>query len=57
MWQMEKQNIKPEDQTNEVEIGNLSDKGFRVFIQNSVSIVSPFICHEVMGPDAMILVF
>ena len=23
----------------------------------SVSIVSPFICHEVMGPDAMILVF
>ena len=23
----------------------------------SVSTVSPFICHEVMGPDAMILVF
>ena len=23
----------------------------------SVSIVSPFICHEVMGPDAMISVF
>ena len=23
----------------------------------SVSIVSPFICHEVMGPDAMILAF
>ena len=23
----------------------------------SVSIVSPCICHEVMGPDAMILVF
>ena len=23
----------------------------------TVSIVSPFICHEVMGPDAMILVF
>ena len=23
----------------------------------SVSIVSPSICHEVMGPDAMILVF
>ena len=23
----------------------------------SVSIVSPFICHGVMGPDAMILVF
>ena len=22
----------------------------------TVSIVSPFICHEVMGPDAMILV-
>ena len=25
--------------------------------QVSVSIVSPSICHEVMGPDAMILVF
>ena len=24
---------------------------------NSVSIVSPSICHEVTGPDAMILVF
>ena len=24
---------------------------------NTVSIVSPSICHEVMGPDAMILVF
>ena len=24
---------------------------------HTVSIVSPFICHEVMGPDAMILVF
>ena len=23
----------------------------------TVSVVSPFICHEVMGPDAMILVF
>ena len=23
----------------------------------TVSTVSPFICHEVMGPDAMILVF
>ena len=23
----------------------------------TVSIISPFICHEVMGPDAMILVF
>ena len=23
----------------------------------TVSIVSPFICHEVMGPDAMIIVF
>ena len=23
----------------------------------SVSIVSPSVCHEVMGPDAMILVF
>ena len=23
----------------------------------TVSIVSPFICHEVMGPDAMILIF
>ena len=23
----------------------------------SVSIVSPFICHEVMGPEDMILVF
>ena len=23
----------------------------------TVSIVSPSICHEVMGPDAMILVF
>ena len=23
----------------------------------TVSIFSPFICHEVMGPDAMILVF
>ena len=23
----------------------------------TVSIVSPFICHEVMGPDVMILVF
>ena len=23
----------------------------------TVSIVSPFICHEVMGPDAMIFVF
>ena len=23
----------------------------------TVSIVSPFICHEVMGPDAMTLVF
>ena len=23
----------------------------------TVSIVSPFICHEVMGPDAMISVF
>ena len=23
----------------------------------TVSIVSPFICHEVTGPDAMILVF
>ena len=23
----------------------------------TVSIVSPYICHEVMGPDAMILVF
>ena len=23
----------------------------------SIAIVSPFICHEVMGPDAMILVF
>ena len=31
MWQMEKQNIKPEDQINEVEIGNLYDKEFRVF--------------------------
>ena len=25
--------------------------------QNKVSIVSPSMCHEVMGPDAMILVF
>ena len=24
---------------------------------DTVSIVSPYICHEVMGPDAMILVF
>ena len=24
---------------------------------HTVSIVFPFICHEVMGPDAMILVF
>ena len=24
---------------------------------DTVSIVSPFICHVVMGPDAMILVF
>ena len=24
---------------------------------NTVSIVSPYICHEVMGQDAMILVF
>ena len=23
----------------------------------TVSIVSPFVCHEVMGPDAMILIF
>ena len=23
----------------------------------TVSIVSPYICHEVMGPDAMIIVF
>ena len=23
----------------------------------TVSIVSPFICHEVMGPDAMIFIF
>ena len=23
----------------------------------TVSIVSPFICHEVMGPDAMVFVF
>ena len=23
----------------------------------TVSIVSPFICHEVMGPDAIVLVF
>ena len=23
----------------------------------TVSIVSPFICHEVLGPDAIILVF
>ena len=22
-----------------------------------ISIVSPYMCHEVMGPDAMILVF
>ena len=26
-------------------------------IVSTVSIVSPSICHEVMGPDAMILVF
>ena len=24
---------------------------------DTVSTISPFICHEVMGPDAMILVF
>ena len=36
------------------DLSDLSDFGAP---QNKVSTVSPSICHEVMGPDAMILVF
>ena len=56
MLQMEMQSKNPEDQINEEETGNLSDKEIQS-IQKSVAIVSPSICHEVMGPNAMILVF
>ena len=31
--------------------------GLQKIKSDTVSIVSPSICHEVMGPDAMILVF
>ena len=34
-----------------------SDLGAPKIKSLTVSIVSPSICHEVMGPDAMILVF
>ena len=34
-----------------------SDLGSPQIKSFTVSIVSPSICHEVMGPDAMILVF
>ena len=34
-----------------------SDFGAQKMMSDTVSIVSPPICHEVMGPDAMILVF
>ena len=34
-----------------------SDFGAQKIKSITVSIVSPFICHEVMGPDAMILAF
>jgi len=34
-----------------------SDFGTKKIKSLTVSTVSPFICHEVMGPDAMILVF
>ena len=34
-----------------------SDFGAQNIKSVTVSIVSPTICHEVMGPDAMILVF
>ena len=34
-----------------------SDFGAPQIKSVTVSIVSPSICHEVMGPDAMILVF
>jgi len=34
-----------------------SDSGAQKVKSVIVSIVSPSICHEVMGPDAMILVF
>ena len=34
-----------------------SDFGSKKIKSVTVSIVSPAICHEVMGPDALILVF
>ena len=34
-----------------------SDFGAQEIKSLTVSIVSPSVCHEVMGPDAMILVF
>ena len=34
-----------------------SDFGAQKLKSVTVSIVSPSICHDVMGPDAMILVF
>jgi len=34
-----------------------SDLGTQEIKSITVSIVSPTICHEVMGPDAMILVY
>ena len=34
-----------------------SDFGAQEIKSVTVSIVSQFICHEVMGPDAMMLVF
>ena len=39
------------------EVTVLSDFGAQEIKSVTVSIVSPAICHEVMGPETMILVF
>ena len=39
-----------------VAVTTYSDFGAQKIESVTVSIVSPSICHEVMGPDAMILV-
>ena len=39
------------------EVTICSDFGTQKIKSVSVSIVSPSICHEVMGPDAMIFIF
>ena len=37
--------------------GSITDLTIQAFVGKVMSILSPSICHEVMGPDAMILIF